>query len=105
MKFMRFAVGRGKSKLKIDNFMTGVLQGLTYPTKNIEDQEVGDMNALLPLCDLYGNKGHTYGSGLTLDSCNLFEPVLTNAGLCHAFNPTPTADLLAPSYFRPGFVF
>ena len=46
------------------------------------------------------NKGY----GVNENGCNLFEPVITNAGVCHSFNPTPSADLLATSYFKDSFV-
>ena len=100
MRFMRLAVGRGKSNLQIDDFMLSVLHGLTYQLNQVKEKEVPDANTWLPFCDLYKSKDYTLGSGLSCDSCRLFEPGLTNVGLCHAFNPTPTADLLTPSYFR-----
>ena len=39
------------------------------------------------------------GSKASSKDCNLFQPVVTNHGLCQAFNPTPSLEILKPSYF------
>ena len=101
MKVMRFAVGRGRSKLLIDEFMEQIMENLHYPVKNFTELEVLDHQTLIPWCDLNDQK---ISSKLAIDSCNLFEPVITDMGLCHSFNPTPVSKLLAPSYFKEAFL-
>ena len=35
--------------------------------------------------------------------CTLFDPVVTDSGICHSFNAVPSLDLLVPSYFTKSF--
>ena len=37
------------------------------------------------------------------NGCDLFQPVITNNGLCHSFNPMPSLEILKPSYFTESF--
>ena len=106
MNVMRFASGRGKSSLKISDFLKRILESNDYPIANVTDvtdQESLDLGAQIPWCDYkkqkQGVKEYPY-----VHACNLFQPIITDMGLCHAFNPTPTADILAPSFFRDSFI-
>ena len=36
-------------------------------------------------------------------NCDLLDPVLTDFGICYAFNPYPSTQLLAQSYFKNTF--
>ena len=102
MNVMRFAAGRGKSRLKVDRFMERVLENLQYSLRDLtkDELEVVDYQAIIPWCDLNQQKA---SNKLAIDSCNLFEPVVTDMGLCHAFNPTPVQKLLTQSYFKDAF--
>ena len=106
MKVMRFASGRGKSMLKISDFLKRILESNDYPVANVTYQESLDLEAKIPWCDYKKQKLQNIGVDEypSIDACNLFQPVITDLGLCHAFNPTPTADILAPSYFRDSFI-
>ena len=101
---MRFAAGRGKSRLKVNGLMERVLENLQYSVKNLteSDLEVVDYQTLIPWCDLNQQKSSN-SIKIGIDSCNLFEPVITDMGLCHAFNPTPVPKLLTQSYFKDAF--
>ena len=33
----------------------------------------------------------------------MFEPIVTDTGICHSFNAVPTTSLLTPSYFTKSF--
>ena len=37
------------------------------------------------------------------NGCDLFQPVITNNGICHSFNPMPSLEILKPSYFTESF--
>ena len=85
MNVMRFAAGRGKSRLKVDGFLERVLENLQYSVKNltVDELDVVDYQTLIPWCDLNQQKGPN-GIKMGIESCNLFEPVVTDMGLCHA---------------------
>ena len=36
-------------------------------------------------------------------NCNLFQPVITDHGICHSFNPTPSHNILRKSYYSESF--
>ena len=108
MKVMRFASGRGKSMLKIGAFLKKIIESNDYPVANVTVQESLDLYAQIPWCDYKKQKLQDQIQGAkqfpSLDACNLFQPVITDMGLCHAFNPTPTANILTQSYFKDSFI-
>ena len=106
MKVMKFASGRGKSTLKISDLLKRIFESNDYPVANVTDQESLDLEAQIPWCDYKKQKLQDKGvwEYPLIDACNLFQPVVTDMGVCHAFNPTPTADILAPSFFRDSFI-
>ena len=109
MKVMRLANGRGRSKLDIrelmQNFLTNINYTLTTTKENLDNQPfIDDMNTMLPLCELENNKSTGgWRWNAAEESCKLFDPVITDLGICHSYNPTPTLNLLKKSYFTEVF--
>ena len=93
MKVMRFAVGRGRSSMNITKLIRNVEKWNKYPM-NPEKNEYQDASSMIPICNL--NRADQLG-------CNLFDPIITDIGICHSFNPTQTQHLLKPSYFKESF--
>ena len=59
-------------------------------------------HTLLPWCN-FEKFGSEKLNHFDIDSCTLFEPVFTDFGLCHAFNPKPVMDSLQTSHFTEVF--
>ena len=59
-------------------------------------------HTLLPWCN-FEKFGSEKLNHFDTDSCTLFEPVFTDFGLCHAFNPKPVMDSLQTSHFTEVF--
>ena len=99
MKIMRVAVKRGKSHLNVSELLENALQYINY-TMLIDEKDLEnltyevDYTSMIPWCEI--------DSGEDGD-CTLFDPIVTDQGLCHSFNPTPTLDMLRPSYFSQSF--
>ena len=103
MKIMRMAMGRGKSHLNVSELLENVFNIIENTTnyalifgedhlRNLTSEV--DYTSMIPWCEIKGG----------LDgSCTLFEPVITDQGICHAFNPTPSLEMLTPSYFSHSF--
>ena len=69
----------------------------------IEDLEPKvNPHTLLPWCN-FVKLGVEKLNHFDPESCVLFEPVFTDTGLCHSFNPTPVSKLLHQSYFKDTF--
>ena len=102
MKVMRMASGRGQSHFNTKDFMKPFLENpelLRYPLNNniTKELEAWDKTSFLPMCS-YSNNTAVLG----LD-CKLFEPVVTDMGICYSFNAEPSMILLADSAFKDAF--
>ena len=40
---------------------------------------------------------------LLISECALFDPVITDRGICHSYNAQPSVTMMNPSYFRQSF--
>ena len=109
MKVMRMASGRGQSHFNITDFLQpfyGDMNLVRYPFKingtsqyyPEEKFEARDKMSFLPSC-IYSSKNPLIGS-----RCKLFEPVLTDIGVCYAFNAEPTLRMLKNSSFTEAFL-
>ena len=112
MKVMRLATGRGKSGLNVKELFQMskpyLNYNLTVDEKFLEENPLEtDLNSILPWCqyrdEKKGPKNTQGGKDFSVDSCQLFDPIITDVGICHSFNPTPTMDLLRQSYFTESF--
>ena len=86
MKVMRFANHRGKSGL------------FSYAVDKQNPNQL-DFNTMIPWCK-FSDSVKQDNDG---EKCQLFQPIVTDLGMCHAFNPTPILDMLKPSYFTESF--
>ena len=103
MKIMRFATRRGNSGFTLKSILQNSTNSLFYPFKEDEtSKRKVDQNSLIPWCNLRNNEDKL--NKYKESSCKLFQPVFTDIGMCHSFNPTPVADVLRPSYYRDSFV-
>ena len=109
MKVMRFASRRGRSSFDLYSIVpNGTRNVLEYPLslKVVERYRSKklDVNAMIPVCFLKSTNEGTYHKEMYgMSSCEYFQPVFTDFGMCHAFNPTPVIDLLQKSYFSESF--
>ena len=114
MKVMRLSVGRGKSGISDAELFQNSKPYLNYDvTKNDENLKIypftTDINSIIPWCELKNvtyipNPKNSHGGDLfSENSCQLFDPIITDLGVCHSFNPTPTLEMLKPSYFTESF--
>ena len=114
MKVMRLSGGRGKSGLSDAELFQNSKPYLSYNLSR-DDADLKmypfttDTNSIIPWCEL---KNVTYvpnlknfydGEAFSENSCQLFDPIITDLGVCHSFNPTPTLEMLKPSYFTESF--
>lgn len=99
---------RGQSKLDL-NSLAGENMDLKYKRNTIgehhayyKENPTRDTNSYLPWCKTGGSKlANKY---VSLESCNLFQPVVTELGICYAFNALPTLDFLHDSKFTRAFI-
>ena len=107
MKVMRFASRRGKSGVDIASFLkpfneSNILNG--YSMNKIsqgayEHAYSRDLNSMIPWCS-WKKQGQTSNTYLPDDSCTMFDPVVTDMGVCHSFNAMPFVDFLHDSSYK-----
>ena len=109
MKVMRLAKRRGKSRIDLKDLIAPLVEnpeyGLTFHGKKLEDLgSEKDVNSMIPFCQLKAAKAKQSLARTTYEAeCNLFDPVVTDLGLCHSFNAQSTTEMLKPSYFVESF--
>ena len=104
MRIMRFSSRRGKSGFTLDSLVSDSdsTKALEYPIrKGYFSKEQTDIYTLLPWCNLINEKEKK--NWFDVASCQLFQPVFTDLGMCHSFNPSPALNMLKPSYFKKSF--
>ena len=118
MKVMRLSGGRGKSGLFNAELIQNSKTYLSYNQSRYDEYSktypkiypfTTDVNSIIPWCEFKENKyvpipKNIYGgNSYSENSCQIFDPIITDMGVCHSFNPTPTLDMLKPSYFTESF--
>ena len=99
MKIMRFTSRRGKSGFTLNPDST---KAFLYPfRKGYFSKEHIDIYTLLPWCNLINDKNKE--NWFDVASCQLFQPVFTDLGMCHSFNPATALNMLKPSYYKESF--
>ena len=109
MKVMRMASGRGQSHFNFSDFLQPFLNNMDvvkYPLNMnmsehyypLEHDEVRDKTSYLPAC-IYASKSSLIGK-----NCKLFEPVLTDLGICYSFNAKSSVEMLKKSSFTQAFL-
>ena len=107
MKVMRIAIGRSKSRINMTEIVGAISIDGKYPMKLSNDhlkdlQLEKDPNAMIPYCSLSVAKD-VNGEDPLNPECQLFNPVISDLGLCHSFNAKRPKDMLSPSYFADSF--
>ena len=112
MRVMRFAKGRGKARFNSTEFLQHFVDAneLRYPIRIMKEDlkdhmSVRDTNAFIPFCELKDAKEKKNDDiAITNEpECQLFNPVITDVGICHSFNAMKTSEMLQPSYFKQSF--
>ena len=109
MKVMRFASFRGKSHFSLKSVI-GEPDPLYYPLvpdikikpSGSNQNSILDVNAMIPVCYTKTSDDENFIM-MGNEKCDLFQPVITDMGVCNSFNPSPTLDLLNPSFFTESF--
>ena len=52
---------------------------------------------------MYIDEGSFNKRKYSLNSCQYFQPAITDKGICQAFNLLPVVDIIKPSYFTQSF--
>ena len=100
MKVMRLTVRRGKTMFNLHSLITNKTisgQQLKYPfdkDEKFSEYKLRDVQydttSMIPWCTLNDGTNikswHEYNQD-EVTPCNLFQPVITNNGICHSFNP------------------
>ena len=98
------ASGRGQSHFNVTDFLEPFLQNLEqvrYPlnhnTSNAyyKMDEALDRTSHLPIC--------SYATDKKSSNCKLFEPVVTDLGICYSFNGESMTSILRNSSFKDAF--
>ena len=109
MKVMRMASGRGQSHFNISDFLQPFLNNMDvvkYPLNMstssqyypFKQDEVRDKTSYIPAC-IYARKSSKIGQ-----NCKLFEPVVTDLGICYSFNARSSVKMLKNSSFTEAFL-
>ena len=100
MKVMRFSSNRGKSHFHLKSVDSKIIDAAKYPiTPN--KYSVIDVNSLIPKCFM---KEYDKDSDPARKECNLFQPVVTDMGICPSYNPTPMMQLFEQSHYMDSFL-
>ena len=106
MRIMRFSSRRGKSGFTLNSILpnSDSTKALLYPIrKGYFSKEQLDIYTLLPWCNLINDENKE--NQFDVASCQLFQPVFTDLGMCHSFNPAPALNMLKPSYFKVALIY
>ena len=101
-KVMRLAQRRGKSNIDIEHLLKDTKKAIKYDLK-YEHGFWYDFGSMIPVCSV-GNSFSLH-SGFTseADDCLLFEPIVTDVGICYAYNADLTTQILKESPFKEAF--
>ena len=110
MKVMRFASRRGQSYYNQKSMITKDLYPIMhYKMKKLTPYSIYeklDLQSIIPMCSLDtfdSPEVDILPSKRAYYNCSLFEPVFTDIGMCHSYNPMPVVDIIRPSYYTEAF--
>ena len=98
MTVMRFAANRGKSYFSMKSLPMKLFNQSAY-TASI-DKQFPDHNAMIPKCFM---KKYESDKESPSDECELFQPTVTDMGICPTFNAIHLWEILQPSHFLNSF--
>ena len=96
MKVMRFAMNRARSQFSLKSLQINS-ENQTNFTEDI-NKDIPDVNAMIPRCFMkkYETEPEPY---TTMSECNLFQPTVTDMGICPSFNQLPIKKIMRPFYY------
>ena len=103
MKVMRMATGRGQSHFNFSEFLEPfnhleIFKNLDLKRKESQlDDFFIDKTSFIPICTFNDNSKETD------HNCSLFEPRVTNQGICYSFNADSPKETLQNSEFTKAF--
>ena len=112
MRVMRHSIRRGRSHLNLSQLLASVIDSIDYPLMvNKADLKLQkdsgpkyinkiDINSMIPQCEHLNPFVTVFEENY---HCDVFDTVVTDTGICHAFNPMQTVELLKQSYFLESF--
>ena len=109
MKIMRFAKRRGNPGFDlyslITNGTTNILQySLEDEVMKKQSSRKFDVASIVPICFFQDMDEDSFDKRkYSLNSCQYFQPAITDKGMCQAFNLLPVVDIIKPSYFTESF--
>ena len=108
MKVMRFANRRGRPKYDLYSIVSnGTTKILQYTLKDMREKGKSskfDLTSIIPMCFFQEMDEDTYHKEIYSESsCQHFQPVITDKGMCQAFNALPVSNIIIPSYFTESF--
>ena len=115
MNVMRIAMGRGKARSNPTEILKDVMNDneMRYPIRITKEdfkdyKSIRDTNSIIPFCELSDAKRKMNSKDYTPTTtnepeCHLFDPVVTDVGICHSFNAIKTNEMLHQSYFKQSF--
>ena len=105
MKVMRFATNRARRRFNLESISNKLTETLPYhiiPKHQLEFNQKFDLNAMIPQCFMKQFEGE---SELTKGfECELFQPAITDMGICPSFNGKQMSEMFEPSYFLTSFL-
>ncbi len=114
MQIMRLSSHRAGDLEQLGQFVR-VASFLGYPYFNVTEgvmrrdkkyiPQGKDPFAIIPVCEFVHQDGQrlTDFTGMVLPACTLFQPAVTDQGLCYSFNSPPLESLFKPSLFTSTF--
>ena len=108
MKIMRLAERRGKSSIDISDLDKNLGYEIVPIGENglYRNNTWYDYGSLIPFCRKISRKSYEEESGspmVDIDDCLVFEPVLTELGICHSYNANSSLEMLEESNFKDAF--
>lgn len=98
MKVMRFASNRAKSQFTLKSISNRLEE---TPPYNLRIKDMVDVNAMIPKCFMKQFEGEPDAIDL---ECELFQPTITDMGICPSFNSMQMTEVLEPSYFLDSYM-
>ena len=105
MKVMRFATNRARRRFSLESISSKLRETLPYnirPKHEVEAKKIFDLNAMIPQCFMKQFEGE-YEFYKKLE-CELFQPAITDMGICPSFNGKQMSEMFEPSYFLTSFL-
>ena len=98
LKLMKHAYHLGSAYPVTDDFRSH-LKGSKFTLVEPEGAFLSRFPAMIPSCSFAGNEDHDDDG----EGCDLFQPSLTDGGICHVFNDVPISRLVVETPYVAAF--